>query len=389
MVNNPLNILLLSPYLPAIDTSACSRKVYDHIQLLHQRGHRIYLISFCSEHDKKRINAIGPCCAQLHLVYIRDYSRYPYKSSSFKKKIESICKNQDIDILQCEKAYMSRYMPKDINVASILIEHEVLSVSLSERARLENNFIKRFILFARKIKKHLEEKRWYRKFNRIIVFSENDKEFIRKLYNIDHAEVIPLGINLKNYPLQDAKEKPYDLIFVGNFSHHPNTDAISYFCKEILPLIKNKLPKISLTIIGSNAPASIYKLGKFNKNILVTGYVDNVLEGYSKSKVFIAPIRYGTGMRFKILEALASRVPVVTTSIGARGIIFKENIKIADTEKEFADTVIDLLDNPDRCSILAEDGRKVIEKYYNCDTLLDRYEDIYNGLLKINTEKIT
>lgn len=383
-LNNKLRILLLAPYLPAIDTSACSRKIYDCIRLLHKRGHAIYLLSFCSDQDRVRINAISPYCAKLDLEYIRDYTCYPSHSVFLKQKISSLCMDQKIDILQCEKAYMNRYVPENIKIASILVEHDVLSVSFWERAKLTNNFINKLILLARKTKKRMEERNWYSKFDKIIVFSEYDKDTIHNLYGIENIEVIPLGINLEDYPLQQTGEKLYDLIFVGNFFHSPNVDAVLYFYEEILPKIKNRLSNVSVMLVGAEPPDSIKKLVELDKNISVTGYVKDISEIYSKSKIFVAPVRYGTGMRYKILEALVLRIPVVTTSVGARGIKFEKNIKIADTAEEFADVVIGLLSNPAHCEDLANNGRLLVEKNYNWDTLLDRYVNIYYDLLKIN-----
>lgn len=382
MLNNKLKIILLSPYLPAIDTSACSRKIYDCIRLLHKRGHAIYLLSFCSYEDRVRINAISPYCTKLDLEYIRSYSCYPSHSVFLKQKISSLCINQEIDILQCEKAYMNRYVPENIKIASILIEHDVLSVSFGERVKLTNNFISKLILLARKTKKRMEERNCYSKLDKIIVFSEYDKDTIHNLFGIENIEVIPLGINLEDYPLQRTGEKIYDLIFVGNFSHSPNVDAALYFYEKILPIIKNKLPNVFTALVGADPPDSIKKLADLDKNITVTGYIADISEIYSKSKIFIAPIRYGTGMRYKILEAFVLRTPVVTTSVGARGIVFGNNIKIADTPKEFADTVIGLLNNPGQCEALANNGRLLVEKDYNWDTLLNRYENIYFDLLK-------
>lgn len=377
-----LKILLLSPCLPTINTSACARKIYDCIKLLHQRGHLIYLLSFCSKQDEERIDAVRSYCAELNLEYIKDYSCYPRTSALFENTIDLLCKRHNIDILQCEKAYMIRYVPKDSKAAFLLIEHEVLSTLFSERLKLENNFINKLILFARKIKKCFEENRWYQKFNKIIVFSGDDKDSIRKLYNIEHVEVIPLGINLDDYPSMDTKEKLFDLIFVGNFSHSPNTDAVSYFYIKIWPLIKNRLPNVSVVIIGDNLPPNIKKLVELDKNISVSGYIENVQEYYYKSRIAIAPIRYGTGMRFKVLEAMALNIPVVSTSIGARGIISNSALKIADNEKDFANTVIELLNNQNIYKYSVESARSTIEKYYNWSTLLNKYERIYFDLLK-------
>ena len=376
-----IKIIVLSPYLPAVDTGACSRKIYDHINFLQKIGHFVYLLSFCSEEDKGRVNELKPYCKQLHLEYIKDYARYPNNPGFLKQKIDSLCKKEEIDILQCEKAYMARYIPGNIRIPTLLVEHEILSISFSERAKLEKNLLNKFILLLRKIKKRLEEKKWYKKFNKIIIFTEYDKDSIYKHYRIKDVEVIPLGVNLQQYSQQQKEEKPFDIIFVGNFSHLPNVDAAIYFCKNIFPLVKNQLPGASVIFAGANPPESIKKLAGLDKNIQVSGYIKDILGYYSKSRVFIAPIRFGTGMRFKILEALAIGLPVVTTSIGARGLIQNESIKVADREKEFADAVIQLLNNPNRCNSLARNGRAFLEKNYNWDMLFGKYEKIYSELL--------
>lgn len=378
-----LNILFLSPYLPAVDTSVCARKIYDCVVLLKQRGHNVYLLSFCSEDDKTRAESIKPYCVYLYLECIKDYLRYPYYPISLGQKIYSLCKRESIDILQCEKSYMSKYIPRDIKVPSILVEHDVLSVLFSKRGKLENHFFRKIILSARAGKKRFEENNWYRKFRRIIVFSDNDKDVICRLYSINKEDisVIPLGIALKDYPLLEKSEKAYDLIFVANFSHHPNVDAVLYFYKKILPLIKNGLSHISVVIAGPNLPENIKILAKSDRNIILTGYIRDILKIYSKAKIAIVPIRYGTGMRYKILEAMALGVPVVSTSIGASGIL-TENIRIADTPKEFADSVVELLHNQNKCDYLSENARLTVERYYNWDVLLDGYENIYYELLK-------
>jgi len=380
-VKNKLKIILLSPYLPAVNTTGCARKVFDCIRLLHQKGHRVYLLSFCSKHDELVIDAVRPYCAQLHLERIKDYLRYPDGPNIFKDIIRLLYEEEGIDILQCEMAYMSKYIPENIKVVSVLTEHEVLSVSFLQKARLEINPIKKIILFARRIKKYFEEKAWYGKFNKVIVFSEEDKLIIRKVYNMKNVAVIPLGINLKDYSLRQKKVQPFDVIFVGNFSHYPNVDAVIFFYKEILPLIRGKLSCVTSLVVGANPPRQIRKLAELNKNISITGYVEDIAEYYSKSKVFIAPIRCGTGMSFKLLEALALKMPIVTTSIGARGFIHEDNIKIADTKREFADRVVELLNDPDKRDCLAEKARRTVEKYYDWNDLLDRYENIYYNLL--------
>ena len=382
-MSKKLKIFLLSPYLPALNTTACARKIYDCISLLFQRGHLIYLFSFCSKEDSDRVHSVSSYCTQLYLEFIRDYSRYPINFISLRQKIDLLCREKDFDILQCEKAYMARYLPSNIKIPSVLIEHDILSFVFLERLKLENNFLNRLILSFRCLKKRFEEKDWYRKFDKIIVLSEPDRDRIRGRYGLENTEVIPLGINLNGYNrFPQSSKRLYDILFVGNFSHLPNVDAVLYFCQQILPLIKIRLPNIKFAIVGANLPDCIRKLAQRDKNIIVTGYLEDISKVYSESKIFVAPLRYGGGMRYKILEALTLRLPIVATSSGVRGIVPNGYIKIADTPRDFSEAVTTLLNSPEEREILGSKGRSVVESFYNWDKLLDKYEKIYYDLLR-------
>lgn len=379
---NPIKIALITPYLPAIDTSACSRKIYDFIIKFNQRGNQVDLFSFCSNGDRERVNAIKNFCRHMYLEYVKDYSCYPFVKCHLESKIYSYLKEEKNDIVQCEKAYMARYLPKNLKIPLILVEHDILSISFAQRLHFENSFIKKLILLLRKLKKRYDEQRWYGRFNKIIVFSENDKANLLKIYSKANIETIPLGINISYYPFVPQREKIYDVVFTGNLSHHPNVDGVLYFYHRVLPLVRKIIPKLTTIIVGSNPPKILQKIAKKDKNILVTGFVKDVSEYYQKSKVFIAPIRYGGGMSYKVLEAMALSIPIVSTSVGARGIDAKETIKIADTEKEFAESVIGLVNKANSNDNLTNETRAILERNYNQDTILDRYEYIYSALLK-------
>jgi glycosyltransferase involved in cell wall biosynthesis len=276
---------------------------------------------------------------------------------------------------------MARYIPAGISPPSLLVEHEFLPVSFLQRAKFERNPARKIILSARALKKIPECLKWYRRFDRIVVFSPADRDFLRKFFYISRAVVIPLGIDLNAYPLQDKGERCQDLIFAGNFSHYPNVDAALYFHREILPLIRAKFANTSVLFAGAGPPESIKRLAIADKNITVSGYVPDIAACYAKSKICVAPLRQGTGMCFKVLEALALRVPVVATSVGARGIELKKYIELADKPVEFANKVIGLLENPDKCVAMAGQARRLVEDAHSWEKLLDKYEDVYHSLL--------
>lgn len=134
-----------------------------------------------------------------------------------------------------------------------------------------------------------------------------------------------------------------DILFVGGFNHKPNYDGILWFIDSIFPEITKAVPDIRLFIVGSNPPDDL--LQKQSANIIVTGYVtDEELEGhYNRSRIVVVPLRYGAGVKGKVVEALHYQVPVITTSIGAEGLPESEGIlTVSDQESEFAESVIRL-----------------------------------------------
>ena len=158
------------------------------------------------------------------------------------------------------------------------------------------------------------------------------------------VEIIPLIQEVP--PLAKCqKKKSNSLLFIGNFHHHPNVDAMLYFSQEILPLVKHQVPDIQLTIVGNSPPEEVTKLAC--DNVKVLGFVPDIRPLLEASSISIAPLRYGGGIKGKICEAMAYGLPVVTTSVGTEGFGLSpgENVLVGDTPQVFADAVAELLRN--------------------------------------------
>ncbi len=166
--------------------------------------------------------------------------------------------------------------------------------------------------------------------------------------------------------LQDRK----NIMFVAGFGHLPNVSAAVWFVKNVLPLIKLKFPDVTLMLIGSNPTDEVMSLACVD--IRVTGYVDDkILEQYySTSRVAIAPLLFGGGMKGKVIESLRFGLPIVTTDIGAQGLrSVSEILSIANTPEQFAKTVIDLLVNDDLWKVKSTDGLRVAKENYSRDAM--------------------
>jgi glycosyltransferase involved in cell wall biosynthesis len=132
------------------------------------------------------------------------------------------------------------------------------------------------------------------------------------------------------------------LLFIGNFVHPPNDDAMQYFAKEIFPRITQAIPEVTLCIVGDQPTLAVRRLAA--PNIVVTGWVQDVTPYFGDCRVFVAPLRYGAGVKGKIGQSLSYGLPVVTTTIGAEGMELTDghDVLIADSAEEFARQVIRL-----------------------------------------------
>jgi glycosyltransferase involved in cell wall biosynthesis len=163
-----------------------------------------------------------------------------------------------------------------------------------------------------------------------------------------------------------------DLLFVGGFSHTPNVDGVLYFAREIYPLVLQRLPETRLWIVGNAPPAEIVALAC--ENIIVTGYARHLAPYLESALVSVAPLRFGSGMKGKIGEAMAWGIPVVTTTIGAEGMDLQDGIDalIADIPEDFARRIIQLHENPELWDSVAKNARRRVELDWSPDAI-DRY----------------
>ena len=376
-----MNILFLTPYLPSFGLNAGAGKMFECIRRLSERC-RIELISFISIEDKERISHIKDFCSNIHAIDIKDYSCFPYRCHQITNLINRILSEGDIDILQCEYSFMSRYLPEQHSVPYVLTKHQIDSLSFLRRLKIERGILNKSILFLRAIKKKHEEKIWLDRFNKIIVFSDYDRDVLVRLYKTNSIEIIPLGVDTDYFSACLDEEETNDLVFVGNFSHRPNVDAVIYFCHEIMPLLKRDFPKVTMVVVGRNPSREIMDLQR-DPNVRIAGYVKDIRPYIAKSRIFIMPIRFGSGIRGKLLEAWAMEKPVVSTSIGCEGVqaVDDKNILLADNSENFSFNIKRLLNDKKLRERLGRAGRDTVMQNYQWSDLIKKIERVYESLL--------
>lgn len=220
-------------------------------------------------------------------------------------------------------------------------------------------------------------------FDGVIAVSEFDENVFKdefKLHNVlGHVET---GVDVKAFSAFKREPKKHSLVFLGSMDWMPNIDGIEDFVKNSYPIIKKRLPDVSLTILGRNPPSKIVQLSQKDPSIFVTGTVDDVRPFLAKAAVSIVPLRIGGGTRIKIFETMAAGLPVISTTIGAEGLPITdgEHIVIADDSETFADETVMLLTDTERANRIASKAQQLVVSDFSWEKVTREFVTMLNKI---------
>jgi glycosyltransferase involved in cell wall biosynthesis len=266
-----------------------------------------------------------------------------YVSNEMKRQIEKLLSQEKFDSLVCDFLFPAPNIP-DISRA-VLFQHNVESVIWRRHAEEARHPAKKayFRLQARRMENF--ERDICRRAGHIIAVSEVDLAAMRELFGAKRVSPIATGVDIDYFAPPPSRKPKADLIFVGSMDWLPNIDAIEYFAAEILPLIQKDRPECRVVVAGRRPTPALQELARREPHIILTGTVPDVRPYLWESTVSIVPLRIGGGTRLKIFEAVAAKLPVVSTSVGAEGLPLEggKQIAIADTPDSFAGSCLKLL----------------------------------------------
>lgn len=219
----------------------------------------------------------------------------------------------------------------------------------------------------------------YRRADVVITVSEEEKQILQTEVRDLPVEVIPNIHAIQPLAARDIKLHN-SLMFIGHFRHDPNVDAVLYFCREVLPLIKQAAPDVRLSIVGSSPPEEVRKLAR--EDVKVLGFVPDIIPLLNASTVSIAPLRYGGGLKGKIGEAMAHGLPVVTTSVGIEGfgVTPGDNILVGDTPELFAKAVVELIRDKGLYERIRKAAWVFVNERYSVRAVSDRIQAMIGRL---------
>jgi glycosyltransferase involved in cell wall biosynthesis len=233
---------------------------------------------------------------------------------------------------------------------------------------------------------HAEARRWrgyqrtvWRRFDRLQVYTERDAAGLRRLAPdlSDRIRVNPFGVDLGPTP-DSTVERDDELVFVGGFHHAPNVDAACWLVRDIFPLVRAQCGSTHLTIVGADPPRAVRALA--SERVTVTGFVPDVAPYLQRAAVVVAPVRAGSGMRVKLLQALARGKAVVTTPLGAEGLAPDAPLRVASSVPDIAAAVITFLNDPVARRSLGHDARAFVAEHHSWSGFADRLAAIYREL---------
>lgn len=327
---------------------------------------------------------------KLILNYI--FSSKPYIASRFKSKkyvkaLKSILLKIKFDIVQIEGLYMCQYIPYLKKYSSAFITyraHNIESQIWERISKNEQNIIKK--LYIKNLSKRIEnfDKSYINSYDALIAITDKDAEQYKNFGCAIPIKITPAGFDFDRINQINTKSEFLSLYFIGSLDWIPNQEGLKWFIKNVWPEIVQLSPELKLYIAGRNASDKFIK-DITADSVIFLGEIDDANKFMASKSIMIVPLFSGSGMRVKIIEGMAIGNIVISTSIGAEGIGYtnKENILIANSAKEFKDSLVQLINNKELYQRIKKNARIFINDYYNNAKLVVSLLEFYKS--KIST----
>jgi len=355
----------------------------DKLRIFHQikhlaQSHEICLICLNDSSQKIDTSVLEELVSELHVIQLSKWKipfrmffalfhQMPFQVTYFlewknKKVIESIIQSFKADHIFCQLIRTSEYVKDLLQFEKTIDYMDAFSAAAMRRAETEKGLRKLFwkVEFSR-VKNY--ERVIFDYFNHHSIISHQDRNLLAIPSN-QNIEIVPNGVDTSHFKNLSLPKK-YDLVFAGNMNYPPNIAAAIFLATEILPHVEIQFPNVTLLIAGANPSSEVLSLA--NEKITISGWMNDIRDAYCASRIFIAPMFIGAGMQNKILEAMSSELPVVTTSLAAEAFPEKNQSKLleANTAFEFAKAIQYYLLNETAQVSDGKNNRHYVEEKYS------------------------
>ena len=401
-----MKLLFLLPVLPQpADSGAKLRN--EALLRLASRGHEVHALAFGDSSVASQVEGVS---GKVHVVpppapvgraqrAARLFgSDAPdlvqrFRSEAFRGALEGLLQRERFDAVQFEGLEMAGYlsaMPRhggpariyDARNAEILLQRRAFEVAVQRRQPRDALAVPYSAVQWRRLERF---ERWaVRSCDLTLCVSNHDANQMEALAGSSvRTAVVPNGIDVTRYPFRaPAASEPPNLLFLGKLDYRPNQEAVGWLVNELLPRLWEKVPEARLFLVGHNPPEWLVRAGQHDERIAVTGGVPDERPYLERAAVFALPLQVGGGSRLKALVALASGVPIVSTSLGVEGLELEPEADYlcADSTEQWVTRLTGLLGDAARRQGLAEHGRSTVERLYDWAAIAPALDAAYASL---------
>ena len=389
---------MLTPYLPFPDSSGGQIRSYNLIKDLSKK-HDITLFSLIKDDSEKiYISELQKYCKEVKVfkrskspwtlrnILLTGFGPYPFLVIRNLSPIERSAVRDEInknkyDLIHAETFYVMPHIPKT-KIPILLVEQTIEYLVYKHYVESLKNVFLRLILSIDVAKLRFWETIFWKKADVVVAVSEADKKEMLKLAQSLSVDLVPNGVNLNFFKIKTSWfDKEPKILFVANFKWLQNAEAAEVLLDKVFPLVIKGKPNAKILIVGQYVPENI--ISRASKNIIVRNLKEADQEGirqaYYESSVFVSPLKGPGGTRLKHFGAMAAKLPLITTSVGAEGLSATDgvNIIIRNDPQSLAKATIDILSDTNKAKQIATQARKLVEENYSWYKMSEYLDRIY------------
>jgi glycosyltransferase involved in cell wall biosynthesis len=398
-----MKILMLVPFLPIDQMSGGQTRWYHLVKHLSQK-HEITVMSLIRgdrEKEKEYLPEIEKYCKKVMvfkrpkspwtvrnlfltlisfnpLVVIRNFSLEERRA--IKKELE----DNKYDVIHAETFYVMPHIPKT-TVPIVLVEPTIEFSVYRHYVDNEVPFIFKPIYMFDVIKLKFWEKYYWKRASRLFAVSKEDKEIMKKEMPGIDVGIIPNGVDVSYFEQKKvARKDPPRILYHGDYKWMQNVEAVDILVKGVWPLVKKQMKNVKLWISGRSVPDEITKIAKSDKDIEISESLKDNRDAFKAASVLVTPIMSPGGTRLKVLEAMASDLPVVSTPVGVAGlgITIGKHALVSKDVKELADMTVKILNDKELAKRIAAEGKKFVANNFDWQSIVATLDEVYTDLVK-------
>ena len=402
-----MKILMLTPYLPYPLLSGGQIRTYNLLKKM-SRKHEITLFALIKNNQERQyIGELKKYC-QVVRVFKRSskpftwrnilrtaFSSYPFlvirnHVAEVITAVKQELANHQYDLIHAETFYMMPNIPQT-KTPVLLVEQTIEYLGYESFAASTRWRILRPLLNIDIAKIKYWEKYYWQACNHLVTMSDDDKQFIAKqIGQKDKISIVANGVDAAWFSEKKfARARQPTLLSVGTFKWLPNVEAVKFLVTKVWPKLKQQRLDLKLWIVGNAPTKEILAYQNSDTQIEVSGGIPDIREAFCRAHILLAPVFSGKGTRYKILEAMASGLPVIATSTAVEGLGVRDGVEVvvADTADKMATAALELLQNRAKQQSLASQGKKFVQTHYDWNLIAAELDQVYQNLGKKLYEK--